>query len=246
MEEAPIETSGEPTKETSPQEGNTSGNTSAEEATPEEGSEPESEPDLKPAKTQPPAASNSNDPDSSEPSITEPVDPSIKPSNIPAPQSMPIVAMSDAHANTCLVNIGDQFPAVALNDPFDQPTELTSLLGDKLTVVLLWNSQSPYAIAQLRDLQTDVQRQFGNSEVAVVGINVGDSADRVRDITAGANVTYTQLLDSDGSFYRQLATRCIPRVYLLDSQGQIIWLDLENTVATARLLSQAIAYQLAN
>lgn len=199
-----------------------------------------------PAQTQPPTSANSNESGSSEPAVAESADLSIGPNSVPVPEAMPTVVMSDAHAKTCLVSVGDQFPDVTLNDPFDEPNSLASLLGEKLTVILLWNSRSPYAIAQLRDVQTEVQRRFGNSDVAVVGINVGDSADTVRDITAGANVSYPQLLDIDGSLYNQVATRCIPRVYLLDSQGKVIWLDLEHSVAAARLLSQAIAFQQAN
>jgi len=165
-------------------------------------------------------------------------------SRLPVPESMPKVVMTQAHAASCLVKVGDPFPELTLNDPRGEPTTLESLRGDALTVVLFWNASTPYGVAQLRDLETDVRKRFDSLGVSVVGIDVGDSAEAVRDIASDKGVTYPQLLDSDGSLYRQVATRFIPRVYLLDTNGTVLWFDLEYSVATRRHLLQAIRFQI--
>ncbi len=200
---------------------------------------PEGESEMQSAETLPATATNASD------SATSgiPAAPGDR-SSLPVPTSMPTVVMTEAHAATCLVKVGEVFPEVTLNDSFGEPTTLASLRGEKLTVVLFWNARTPYGIAQLHDLETYVQSRFNSQGVSIVGINVGDTTETVRDITSDKGIAYPQLLDSDGSLYRQVATQCIPRVYLLDTQRTILWLDLEYSVGTMRHLLQAIRFQI--
>ena len=194
------------------------------------------EEDMQPAETSPPAAANSDEP------AAAPIDLA----SLPAVTVMPKVVMTKAHADSCLVKVGDTFPPATLNNTLDEPTELSSLYSEELTVVVFWNNSNPYGVAELRDLVIDVQKPYGPLGVGVVGINVGDSVETVRDVTERLGAGYPQLLDTDGKLFHQVATRFLPRVYLLNAQGQVLWLDMEYTVETMRHLTEAIRFQLSS
>ena len=55
---------------------------------------------------------------------------------------------------------------------------------------------------------------------------------------AGAN--FPNLLDADGKAFAQVGSERLPRTYLLDPQGKILWFDIEYSLATRRELHQAL------
>ena len=48
------------------------------------------------------------------------------------------------------------------------------------------------------------------------------------------------LLDSEGEALAKVATRRLPRTYLLDKKGKILWFDMEYSASTRRDLRDAI------
>jgi hypothetical protein len=52
------------------------------------------------------------------------------------------------------------------------------------------------------------------------------------------------LSDKDGAAHKQVATSKLPRSYLLDPSGKILWFDLEYSPTTRRDLAQAIRFTL--
>ena len=79
----------------------------------------------------------------------------------------------------------------------------------------------------------------------VIGLNTQNPAEEVQKITSGRDVIFPVLLDDGGKLLEQLATDKLPRTYLLDAAGKILWLDLEYSRTTRRDLLAAIRSQLA-
>ncbi len=162
------------------------------------------------------------------------------PAKPPAPKKIPEVSMTDSQAATCKVKVGDSMPTADLPNLDDKKQSLKELFGSKLTVVLFWNAEDRYAMQQLQDLQMDVFEPFSDKGVQVVAIAEKGPVDVVRKKVEEAGAKFPQLLDNDGAFFNKVATERLPRVYLLDSQGKILWFDLEYSLATRRNLLQAI------
>jgi peroxiredoxin len=97
-----------------------------------------------------------------------------------------------------------------------------------------------YATQALEYLQLDVPKPFGEKGVAVVGISVKDSPEAARKAVEQAGVKYVNLLDPQGTYFAKVATEKIPRVYLLDASGKVLWLDIEYSTSTRRDLERAI------
>jgi peroxiredoxin len=158
----------------------------------------------------------------------------------PAKLAMPQVVFSDAHAKTCLVKVGDALPAMQLKDLAGKPQTLAALLGKRLTVVLFWHSANSYAVEELADLGPDIGKPFADAGVRLIAIDERDPAEKVAALVKKLGVTFPVLLDSDGKALAAVATRRLPRTYLLDDQGKILWFDIEYSASTRRQLRDAI------
>ena len=170
--------------------------------------------------------------------------PVTTPAAFPADLHRPQMLLTEAHAKTCLVKLGDQMPKLTLVDLEGSPQTLTDLYGRKLTVVVFWTDDKVFAREQFARLTQEVLQPFSQFGVNVVAVNVGDPPDVARSLAAEHDVDFPCLLDPDGTAFAQLATTKLPRTYLLDSQGTIRWFDIEYSQTTARELRNAIYYYL--
>src|SRR5262249_32208640 len=74
--------------------------------------------------------------------------------------TMPGVSLTEAHAATSLVKVGDDFPDLRLMDGEGRQLELAGLMGQKLTVVVFWNGSQRASLEELGDLSRDVQPRY--------------------------------------------------------------------------------------
>jgi len=113
-------------------------------------------------------------------------------------------------------------------------------MGKKATVVVFWKSDRRMAQQQMADMQRDVLDAYGQRGVAVVGIAVNEREADAQAMLKKARVTWPNLLDAAGEAFAQVGSVKLPRTYLLDTQGKILWFDLEYSEATRRDLMQAL------
>ncbi len=115
---------------------------------------------------------------------------------------MPKVVLTEAHAKTCLVKVGDSLPDLPLKDLAGKSQTLKDLLyGNRLTVVLFWNSHAiptPWKNWAIWGLTLPIPLPT-RKQVNVVGIDVQDQPNVV---ASGRQETRRQpfpvLLDPDG------------------------------------------------
>jgi len=132
-------------------------------------------------------------------------------------------------------------PEANLPDIQGNQRPLAALYGEELTVVFFWNSESLYSISELEDLTPDVAEPYRDKGVQVVGINVGDTPETAARQIQQVGAKFTNLLDQDRAYFlTKVAKAKIPRTYLLDAKGKIVWFDDEYSPTTRRDLEQAI------
>ena len=164
--------------------------------------------------------------------------------DVALPVQKPAVVLSQQHAASCRVKPDDAFPDLALQTPDGTASRLAEHLGQRLTVVVLWSSQYPMSVEQLSRLEQEVLKPYGGVGVGVVAVNVGDSAESLQKLLSQVDHGFVTLWDRDRQGYGQLATDMMPRTYLLDASGKILWLDVEYSRSTRRELRNAILYHL--
>jgi peroxiredoxin len=163
----------------------------------------------------------------------------------PPPPTIPQVFLTEALRQTCLVVADDPMPEAELPNLDGEKQSLPDQFGEKLTVVFFWTRGgtefSAMAASQaLEDLQMDVFEPYSEKGVRVVAVNEGDTPEDVKATLEEVGATFTNLLDSDGALLAKVATEKLPRPYLLDAEGKILWFDLEFSRTTRDNLMQAI------
>ncbi|MCI0493215.1 MAG: TlpA family protein disulfide reductase [Planctomycetes bacterium] len=156
------------------------------------------------------------------------------------PLSIPPVELSAGHAAMCKVKVGDKLPSMELPQLDGRRTKLSDRFGEKATVVLFWKDDQWMSQMAIADMARDVTERFGSQGVAVVGIAVQGTAAKVSETLAGLGAGFASLLDADGKVFAEVGSEKLPRVYLVGSQGDILWFDIEYSHATRRELNQSL------
>ena len=159
---------------------------------------------------------------------------------VDARPTVPLVHLSEQHQSASLVKQGDLLPEMQLTDADGKSHSLHALLGDRVTVVCFWSGQSPAALQQLQDTGPEIVGPFKDRGVEVVSINYGQSAEEIRKVTEETAFSEKVLMDPKGEALAKVATRYLPRTYLVDKAGKIVWFDMEYSPSTRRHLIQAI------
>jgi len=156
------------------------------------------------------------------------------------------VLLTEQHEQLCHVLVGDQMPDLAVQNFAGSQVQLSSLYGERATVVFFWESELLFARWELADLGPGIAAKYGDLGVQVVGINVGDLAEVAQQQISAAGATYPQLHDPSGEAFSKVGKEKLPRTYLLDASGKILWFDIEYSRSARRELRQAIWQLLAD
>jgi hypothetical protein len=163
----------------------------------------------------------------------------------PPPATIPKVSLTDALRATCLVNVGDVLPDGKLVDAEGGNVNLQNQFGEKLTVVFFWEEGRSHraqlvAGSALSDFQADITEPYAKKGVKVIGINVGDNPQSVHQELSKIGIQIPYYFDANKAYFETLAKSILPRVYLLDASGKILWFDTEYSQSTRRNLMQAV------
>jgi peroxiredoxin len=160
-----------------------------------------------------------------------------------AATKIPAVSFSKREKGLNKVNVGDAMPTIELPQvDGGKAAKLADLLGKKATVVVFWKGDRRMALEQLTDLGPDVIEPFGKDGVAVIGIAVKETAASATEFLTKAGAKFTNLLDADGKAFTQIGSERLPRTYVLDPSGKIVWFDIEYSLATRRELHEALRF----
>ncbi|MCL4192024.1 MAG: TlpA family protein disulfide reductase [Thermoguttaceae bacterium] len=163
----------------------------------------------------------------------------------PPPPSIPEVFLTAAQKTASLVAVGDTLPEGELPALEGDPQPVRYHYGDSLTVLFFWKpgqsaTEQLREVAALEDLQNDVALAFADRGVQVVAVNVGGEPEAVKQQLDDAGAKFPVLLDRDGAYFAKVATDFLPRVYLLDATGKILWFDLQWSSTARQSLLQGI------
>jgi hypothetical protein len=109
-------------------------------------------------------------------------------------------------------------------------------------VVVFWNSRYAYAREQYELLAREIIQPYGDLGVKVVAINVGDDAETIRALGSVSDDRIVSLLDPQQTAYQSVATERLPRTYLLDPSGKVLWMDIEYSRGMRRQLENAVRH----
>ncbi|HEV8439341.1 MAG TPA: TlpA disulfide reductase family protein [Methylomirabilota bacterium] len=114
---------------------------------------------------------------------------------------------------------GIRAPAFTLADVDGGPLSLSDLRG-RPVVLNFWASWCVPCEMEMPALQR-LQDTAGSGTVAVVAVNVRESAARVKDWGRGRAIRFRLLLDLDGAVTSRYAVEALPFTVLIDGRGDV-------------------------
>ena len=197
-------------------------------------------------KTDQPAATKPPEKSTDKPAKSAPAETNPKPAAADVvaatPPGVPPVVLSKGHANLCRVKVGDSLPAIELPKAGDtKKIKLSDLYGKAATVVVFWADDRKMSHLEMADLATDVIEPYGAKGVSVVGVAVKEKPEKATAAVKEVGKEIPMLVDDKGTAFAQVGSRRLPRTFVLDANGKILWFDIEYSHATRRELKQALA-----
>lgn len=152
------------------------------------------------------------------------------------PTAIPEVLFSDTTKATCKVGVGDAFPDIL---------GLPEAKGKRLTIVaFVAPGTKPMSKMKAQEILDDVQKLFDTFKkdgLNALGVHVGDGPKP--DVKAD----FTLTPDPDGKLFETVATDAVPpRLFILDSAGKILWMDVEWSNTTRERLRQSVELLMKN
>jgi peroxiredoxin len=198
-----------------------------------------------PKKLQPPVTVSQLE----EPEEKEPIPIDVSETLTPESASIPGVRLPEADEATCLIKVGDSLPDGELTTVDGDKKPIADILGKGGSVVFFWTAGSSdiaekTAALSLADLQGDALAVYGDKGLAVVAINPKDPPEKNKEILGEAKVSYPMLVDVGGSYFAKVATERLPRIYVLDANGKVVWFDVEFSEVSREALKQTLQVML--
>ena len=138
---------------------------------------------------------------------------------------------------TFAVEAGDNAPAWAGSDYFDNEVEFPKATLGKPTIMIFWATWCPYCKAFMPYL-SQIQKDYGVEKINVVAINhkergVGDPAAYVK------NLDFTAIAIKDGdSIGDAYSVDFIPGLMIVDSEGNIAWKRASTNLPAGRTVGE--------
>jgi peroxiredoxin len=115
--------------------------------------------------------------------------------------------------------VGGEAPDFTLKDVTGRDVHLRDLRGN-VVVLDFWSSECPSSRAAMPYLQ-QLHDQYGEKELAVLGLNIGEDAAHVAEFARDAVFTFPLLVGADPDVTTKYSVTAYPMAFVVDRNGKI-------------------------
>ena len=144
----------------------------------------------------------------------------------------------DDLAETTLINAGDIAPDFTVEMLDGSKVTLSALQG-KPTLLIFWATWCTPCRLELSKLQEHIIDRYGD-RINVLPISRGEERAKVEEYISKMGYTFAVGLDGDQSIYRKYATNYIPRCFVIDAKGKVLYSGVGYDEAIAKEVEQNI------
>ena len=144
----------------------------------------------------------------------------------------------DDLAETTLINAGDIAPDFTA-EMLDGSRVTLSALQGKPTLLIFWATWCPPCRLELSKLQEHIIDPYGD-RINVLPLSRGEERSVVEEYIATMGYTYAVGLDCDQSIYNKYATNYIPRCFVIDAKGNVVYSGVGYDDVVAKEVEESI------
>lgn len=141
-------------------------------------------------------------------------------------------------AKTTLINAGDMAPDFTVKMLDGSEVTLSKLQG-KPTLLIFWATWCPPCRVELSKLQGHIIDRYGDN-INVLPISRGEERAKVDEYITKMGYTFAVGLDGDQSIYQKYATNYIPRCFVIDAEGKVLYSGVGYDEKVAAEVEQSI------
>ena len=130
-------------------------------------------------------------------------------------------SIDDEVAATTLIHAGDKAPDFTA-EMLDGSSVTLSALQNKPTLLIFWATWCPPCRAELAHLQEGIIDVFGDA-INVLPLSRGEKREVVEEYIAKMGYTFAVGLDSEQKAYNLYASNYIPRCFVIDTDGTVLY-----------------------
>lgn len=130
-------------------------------------------------------------------------------------------SIEDEVAATTIIHAGDVAPDFSV-EMLDGNNVTLSTLQGKPTLLIFWATWCPPCREELAHLQEGVIDVYGTS-INVLPVSRGEKREVVEEYISKMGYTFAIGLDGEQTAYRKYATNYIPRCFVIDSNGTVVY-----------------------
>lgn len=144
----------------------------------------------------------------------------------------------DDLAKTTLIHAGDMAPDFTVEMLDGGKVTLSELQG-KPTLLIFWATWCPPCRLELSKLQEHIIDRYGD-KINVLPISRGEERAKVEGYISKMGYTFAVGLDGDQSIYNKYATNYIPRCFVIDANGKVLYSGVGYDETVAKEVEQNI------
>lgn len=160
-----------------------------------------------------------------------------------AVESEPTAEQQDEQAEveaTTLVKVGQVAPDFSVEMLDGRTIKLSELRG-KVVMLCFWATWCPPCRQEMAHLQEGVIDHFAGKDLVVLPISRGEQRDVVEKFIADNGYTFGVGLDPERAIYDLYASNFVPRTFIINKRGKVVYRVAGYDEETAKAVNAAIA-----
>ena len=137
---------------------------------------------------------------------------------------MSITALSAQTDEASVVKTGDMVPDFKVKMFEGKEINIKDLRG-KVVLINFWAVWCPYCVQELAVVQKEIIDRFKGKDFVFLPISREDTYEKIDAFRKEKGHKFPMGMDSDRSIYNMFAKSSIPRNYVIDRSGKIVYMD---------------------
>lgn len=151
----------------------------------------------------------------------------------------PMITAQDDINETTLIHAGDEAPDFTV-EMLDGSKQTLSALRGKVVLVTFWATWCPPCRQEMAHMQKGVIDHFAGKDLVVIPISRGETRATVESFIQKMGYTFPVGLDHDKSIYLKYATNYVPRSFVIDREGKVVYVAVGYDEVVAEEINAAI------